>query len=157
MRPRRPAAARVIAEATVAAHAAVLEQDAEALLAATRTLAGQNADAVAVVHGAVVRGLLERSFPDGVGGDDAEDVIARCRELAGTWFAPVDENLLLLGLTGALGMFAEEDLPGLAPSALHGHVALLVAVLLTRTGTELDELIDGAFAELERSQTMELP
>ena len=123
-------------------------------LAATE-LAATDQPRLRLVQGQIVRELLEELHPDGLDGAGAQDVVRRCVRAAIGWYPAVDAQVLVIALLGALN--ADER-----TVAVHG--SLLVAELLGATGggseqpaPELNLLLDRAFAELQRAETIELP
>ena len=109
---------------------------------------------VRVVTGAVVRALLEHRHPGGLTGDDVGAVL-RAATAPGTDPA-VDPELLLLVLTGALGLLDVDDQPAtLTPEAAVRHTVALLAVLL---GPDpLAPWLGAALAERHRAETVEMP
>ena len=105
----------------------------------------------------MVRSLLERLHPDGLTGEDAGDVLGRCAR-SGLWLPDLDVQVLLVLVTGALGLLDVDDQPvALSPAAVVRHLPLLVASLLRDTGTTLAPALADAMAELRRAETVELP
>ena len=112
---------------------------------------------VQVVAGAVVRSLLERLHPDGLTGGDVGDLLARCAR-GGLWLPDLDVQVLLVLVTGALGLLDVDDQPAaLSPGTVLRHLPLLVASLLRDTGSTLAPTLADAMAELRRAETVELP
>ncbi len=107
-----------------------------------------------VVLGAVVADLVETRHLDGLDGDDARAVLVSCLANA-AWYPHVQEEPLVLALTGALGVHdPDEDRPAdRAPVLVHG--LLLVTDLLG--ADQLAPFLDRALRELHRAQTVELP
>ena len=107
--------------------------------------------------GTVTRDLLERSHPNGLDSDDAEEVVRSTLAAAAPWFEPLDGNALILALTGALGVTdPDESKPSdRGPVLVHG--LLLIADLLTVAALALPHVLDQALRELMRAQTIELP
>ena len=124
---------------------------------AVARLASLDVSRVQVVAGAFVRTLLEQRHPDGLTGQDASEVLARCARSA-VWMPDLDAQVLLVLITGALGLLDVDDQPAeLSPAAVTRHVPLLVASLLADTGSSLDPTLTAAMAELHRSETIEMP
>jgi hypothetical protein len=111
---------------------------------------------VAEVLGGTVRSLLEERHPDGLDGEDLRALLTDCTRAAG--WAGADPEVLLVVLTGALGLTAEE-LPAVPPPAVARHALLLVAHLSSGAGhgTDPGAHLDAAVAELARAQTIEMP
>jgi hypothetical protein len=102
--PAYPSRVRALADCSAAAVAAAEAADRDEFLRSTDRLAGLDTEQVGLVMGAVLRSLLEDLHPDGLSGDDAQDVIVRCARAAAGWFPEVDVNALVLVLSGALGV-----------------------------------------------------
>ena len=113
-------------------------------------------DVIKVVLGEVTRDLLERAFPDGLDSDDAEQVLTRTSQWARRWCRDVDDDALVVALTGSLGVSSDEPAPFTEP-VVQRHGVLLVAQLLTGAGEPLSVVLGRALGELRRAQTMELP
>jgi hypothetical protein len=168
-RHRLPAPARAISTAVSEAVAAAQARDAQRFTEAAEQLAALDQEQVGVVLGAVVRSLLEDMHPDGLSGEDVQDVLERCVRSAIGWLPEVDVDVLVVLLTGALGVFEadEQSRPPTGPQAAR-HAPLLVAYLLggaigpsrgTPGGSELQlaGYLTAAFAEIARAETIEMP
>lgn len=156
--------------------AAALARDAERFADASDRLAIQDQQRLVLVQAGVIRSLLEELHPDGLSSADAQDVLRRCLTSAFSWYPQADPGVLVLVLTGALGL-AEgtapppaatpdsdldpdakpEPVPTAGPAALSQGAALLIADLLAAAGAPLTGYLDAALAELERAETIELP
>lgn len=157
---RRPATStaaglrRSITEAVEAA----LSQDADRFAEAADRLAVQDPQRLTRLQAWVLRSLLEQVHPDGLSSEDAQDVLRRCLLAAASWLPQTDPDVLVLVLTGALGLSDPDDTPAAAgPAALAAGAALLIADLLAVAGGPLTGYLDEALAELERAETIELP
>jgi hypothetical protein len=153
-----PEPARGIATAAADAVEAARSRDREALREAAGRLAVRDPEQVGLVLGAVVRSLLEDLHPEGLTGDDVRAVLERCVRSAVVWLPEVDAAVVTVLLTGALGVHQtdEDQRPPTGPDvALHAPV--LVADLLTATGRPLAGYLATAFAEIARTETMEMP
>ncbi|MCW2616035.1 MAG: hypothetical protein JWN08_3029, partial [Frankiales bacterium] len=141
-----------------AAVEAALAADAEQYATAASGLALVDPARLSSVTGAVVRGLLEELHPGGLTGDDVADVLRGCA-LSALWLPDLDPTVLLVVVTGALGLLDVDDQPAaLSPVAVVRHAPVLVASLLTRLGgAPLAPRLDAALAELRRAETVELP
>jgi hypothetical protein len=171
---RRPASStpaglrRAIGESVDAA----LAEDAERFGEAAGRLAVQDPQRLVLVQAGVIRSLLEELHPDGLSAADAQDVLRRCLASAASWYPQADPGVLVLVLTGALGL-AEAAQPAATdsdgetdpdservtadPAALSTGAVLLIADLLTAAGAPLTGYLDAALAELERAETIEMP
>jgi hypothetical protein len=155
---RWPPSVRAIAEAAEEAVSAARVRDPEPYEAAVARLAALDTARVGLVLGAVVRMLLEELHPDGLAGEDVHAVLDRCARSAVPWVPGVDPAVLVVLLTGALGVH-QPDEEAAPPGELDiaRHAPLLVADLLDVAGRPLAGYLDLALAEIARSQTMELP
>ncbi len=98
-------------------------------------LAGLDPQQVGLVIGRVVRVLLEEGHPDGLTGDDIRGVLERCVRTAARWWPAVDANVIVVLLTGALGVHQfDDDAAPLSAAAMARHGALLTADLLAAAG-----------------------
>jgi hypothetical protein len=155
---RLPEPARSIARAVTVTVDAVRATDAEAFADGAAELAALDREQVGLVLGAVVRSLLEELHPDGLDGDDVRAVLEHCVRSCVGWFPDVDGGVLVVVLTGALGVHEPDAEPHPIPAPqLATHAPLLVADLLAATGRPLRGYLDTAFAEIMRAETMELP
>jgi len=137
---------------------AALSRDADRFGPAAERLALQDQQRLTLVQAWVVRSLLEQLHPDGLSSADAQDVLRRCLLSAAAWCPQADPGVLVLVLTGALGLSdPDEASAATGPAALGLGGALLIADLLSVAGGPLTGYVDAAFAELERAETIELP
>jgi hypothetical protein len=145
---------RSITEAVEAASS----RDADRFAEAADRLALQDPQRLSLVQAWVVRCLLEQLHPDGLSGEDAQDVLRHCLLSTSQWYADADPGVLVLVLTGALGLSDPDDTTASVGSAgLSTGAALLIADLLGVAGGPLAGYLDAAMAELERAETIELP
>lgn len=135
--------------------AAVRGSDAEAFGEALGRLAAADPPRVALVLGGVVRSLLEELHPDGMDGEDVRAVLVRCVRGAAGWGAEVDPEVLLMVLTGALGLSDPEQEAVVTPAAVSRNALLLTADLLGPRPPE--PYLRASFAELQRAETIEMP
>lgn len=78
--------------------------------------------------------------------------------LSALWLPDLDPTVLLVVVTGSLGLLDADDQPAsLSPAAVLRHAPVLVAGLLTTLDAPLAPRLDAALAELRRSETVELP
>lgn len=121
----------------------------EAFEEAVGRVAALDPPLVAEVLGGTVRSLLEERHPDGLDADDLRAVLeGSCRQPG------ADPEVMLVVLTGALGLTAEE-VPAVPSAAVARHALLLVAHLTG--GRPPGAHLDAAVAELARAQTVEMP
>jgi len=172
---RRPASStpaglrRAISESVEAARA----EDADRFGEAASRLAVQDPHRLVLVQAGVIRSLLEELHPDGLSSADAQHVLRRCLTWAASWYPQADPGVLVLVLTGALGLTGSAEpaasdsdseadtdasVPAAAgPTALSEGAALLIGDLLGASGSPLAGYLDAALAELERAETIEMP
>jgi hypothetical protein len=136
-----------------------------------------------IVLAAVVRSLLEVQHPDGLDSDDMQLVIGRCVRTAAPWLPAVDPYAVVAVLASALGVhevgitydeigepvkvegdeWRDPDLDEApkrkapTPAVYALHAPLLIADLLAESGQTLNPHLDGAFDEIVRAETMEMP
>ena len=151
-----PPAVRAFATRIGAAVEAAQAQDAAAFEEAGSDLAGLDPQQVGRVIGGVVRRLLEEGHPDGLTGDDIRGVLERCVRAAARWWPPVDANVVVVLLTGALGVHQfDDDAAALPAAAMARHGALLTADLLG--GRPLEPYLTAVFADIATAETIEQP
>ncbi|MEO6703901.1 MAG: hypothetical protein ABI140_10235 [Jatrophihabitantaceae bacterium] len=131
---------------------------------AGQLLAAADQQRLRLVQGQIVRDLLEELHPGGLSGADAQDVLQRCVQAAIGWYPAVDAQVLVIALLGALNAAEPDDQPVTDERTVALHGSLLIADLIGATGdgsaqpaAELDRLLDSAFAEIQRAETIELP
>jgi hypothetical protein len=174
-----PPAARAIASATTDAVAAAAIADVAAFGEATGRLAAADPEQVRVVLGVLVRALLEDLHPDGVSGDDLLELIKNCARTAIGWYPGVDVQVLVVVLTGALGVHEPDEEPRQVTALdVARHAPLFIAELLRtpaaappgpRTAPHepgaaaapplrpLAHYFAAAFLEISRAELNELP
>lgn len=150
-----PRVVRVIAESVTAAVAAARVGDSEGFAEAVQRLSTVDPSRVAVVLGWAIRSLLEELHPDGMDGEDLRAVLTDCATAAGAWESEVDPSVLLVVLTGALGLSDPDEQPALPPAAVALNATLLLTHLLGERPPA--RYLDAAFAELQRAETIEMP
>jgi hypothetical protein len=144
---------------------AARSDDPVAFRQASVRLAALDREQVGLVLGAVVRSLLEDLHPGGLSGDDVHDVLGRSAAASATCFPAVDANVLLVLLAGSLGIHPDEEDPHpVSALEMSTHAPLLIASLLGEPGpsgrsfaAHLSAHLDAAFAEIARSETVEMP
>lgn len=172
-----PPPARVIASATTDAVAATQAGDAAAFADACGRLLLADPEHARVILGDTVRLLLEEVLPDGVDGDDLREIIHRSARAAAPWFPGVDPGVMVVVLSGALGIHpdtppdpgpGEERQPELddpwdavpprpSTAEVTQHAVVLLADLLSARGRPLRGYLEAAFTELARRETVEQP
>ncbi len=161
-----PAAARAISAATTDAVAAARAQDVATFDEATERLATAEPEQVRVVLGVVVRALLEDLHPDGVASDDLLELIKSCVRTSFGWYPAVDVQVLIVVLTGALGVHEPDEEPRRVTALeVARHAPLFIAELLIAPGSAahtedprpLTEYFTDAFLEISRSELNEMP
>jgi hypothetical protein len=151
----RPAGVRVITEAVTDAVTAARGADAAGFAEAVGRVAGVDPARVALLLGWVVRRLLEETHPDGMDGEDLRAALSGCAAAAAGWESGVDPTALLVVLTGALGLSDPDEQPAVAPADIARNAVLLTAFLLGPR--PFAPYLEGAFAELQRAETVEMP
>jgi hypothetical protein len=156
--PAYPSRVRALADCSASAVAAAMAADREEFLVATERLAGLDAEQVGLVLGAVLRSLLEDLHPDGLTGDEVQDVIVRCTTQAAGWYPEVDVNALVLVPGGALGVHPHEDEPvPVTPLDVARHAPLVVADLLTAGDRPYRPYLDAALTRIAEAEANDLP
>jgi hypothetical protein len=159
MSDRLPPVPRAIAAAAGAAVAAAGAADLGALQRAAERLGALDREPVGLVLGAVVRSLLEETYPGGLTGEDMHEVLAQCAVSSAAWFPSVDADVLLVLLAGSLGIHGGPDEPRpVSALEMSSHAPLLIAALLgPAPGRRFTVHLDAALAEIARSETVEMP
>lgn len=172
-----PPAARAIASATTDAFAAAQGGDKAPFDDACSRLLLADPEHVRVTLGDTVRLLLEDVLPDGVDGDDLREIIDRSARSAAPWFPDVDPGVMVVVLSGALGIHpdtppdpspGEERPPELddpwdavpsrpSATAVTQHAVVLLADLLAVRGRPLRGYLEAAFTEMARRESVEQP
>ncbi|HEX8092988.1 hypothetical protein [Jatrophihabitans sp.] len=157
-RPATSTAAGLRRSITEAVEAAT-SRDADRFALAADRLAAQDPQRLTLVQAWVLRSLLEQLHPEGLSSADAQDVLRHCLLSATQWYTDADPHVLVLVLTGALGLSDPDDAAQATagPAGLGSGAALLIADLLGQAGGPLAGYLDAALAELERAETIELP
>ena len=98
---------------------------------AVARLAAAEPEQVRVVLAVVVRALLEDLHPDGVSSDDLLELIKSCARTSIGWYPGVDIEVLVVVLTGALGVHEpDQELRRFSPLDVARHAPLFIAELL---------------------------
>jgi hypothetical protein len=151
-----PEPARAMARHVHAAVSSAQSSDAAAFADELAALNRVDREQLAVFLGAVTRDLLERSHPDGLDSEDAEQMLASCLRSA-SWYGQLDRDSLTWALTGALGITDPDESPQLNGPAVVAHGLLLIADQLAALAQEPPSVLEPALRELMRAQTIELP
>ena len=149
--------ARTMALAVDAAVSAAQSGAAAPFTDAVADLVRLDGEQLAVLLGTVTRDLLERSHPDGLDSEDADQVLQSCVRSAASWYKPLDGDSLIVALTGALGVSYPDEMPQPGEAAVVAHGLLLIADQLKILAQALPPVLDDALRELMRAQTIELP
>ncbi|AOW94191.1 hypothetical protein BFN03_19905 [Rhodococcus sp. WMMA185] len=150
-----PTIPREIAEAVDAAVGAAVSSNVAAFFEATEDLAALPAERVRVVLAAIVREILETMHPDGLTGEDVQEVLAHAVGVARTWMPDVDVASFVAVLTGALGV-AEADESDLPTSAVPSAI-LLIADLVSSAQVSVHDYVRRALDEVARAEIVEMP
>jgi hypothetical protein len=179
-----PGPAKAIGSAITRAVDAAGEGNRDAYEEAAAELLALPSDATGIVLSAVVRSVLESQHADGLDSDDIQLILGRCYRSTAAWLPVerIDVDTLVAVLASALGIhepgitydeigapaptgdewrdpFDESDKPRKAPTttAYAWHAPLLIADMVDGRGAVLSRHLDGAFDEIVRSETMEMP
>ena len=117
----------------------------------------QDPEQLQVLLGAMARDLVERTYPDGLDSDDAEQVVARCLHSATVAYPNAHRDGFAVALTGALGVSEPDQAVPFDHADVRAHGLLLIADLLGERLVALPAVLDAALRETRRAQTMELP
>lgn len=153
-KPEWPPTVRAIANATEDAVTAARAQSKDAFSEAVEKLYSEDLAQVGAVHAEMVRSLLEELHPDGLTGEDVQDVLSRTVRAASRWASDLDVPGFVEVLTGALGVAdTEEKRQRPRPE----HAVLIITDLLVRRKAPAELYIGRAISEIRRAQTMEMP
>jgi hypothetical protein len=137
----------------------------DAFAAAVAGFAKLDVAALGIVQAGAVRSLLEQLHPDGLDAEDVREVLTACARAA-AWFVDFSPDLVLLVLSGALGMTDPDQQPltGRVPLAAHACLVLEHLSAPTSEPSEptgptdlLARHLADAVAEIRRAETMEMP
>jgi hypothetical protein len=179
-----PGPARAIGVAITHAVDAAETGDRESYEEAAAEVVALPTEATGIVLSAVVRSMLEAQHADGLDSDDIQLILGRCYRRTAAWLPPdrIDVDTLVAVLASALGVpeagitydeigapppggdewrdpFDDSERPRKAPTttAYAWHAPLLIADMVAEHGTSLSRHLDGAFNEIVRAETMEMP
>jgi hypothetical protein len=152
-----PEPARTMARDIDVAVLSASNRDPDAFEGARAALDRHDPEQLRVLLGATARDLLERTYPDGLDADDAEQVVARCLTYAAAGYPQAHRDGFVTALTGALGVSETDEAVRLDEADVRAHGLLLVAALVSGQSEPLAALLDAALRETMRAQTMELP
>lgn len=148
---------RAIREAVSAAQACEADRFDEA----SQRLGTLDQQQLRVILGSIVTDLLEELHPSGLTAADVQEVLLRSVESTATWHPAVDVAAMVAVLMAALGAAdstADSDAaPPLTAGQAGTHGCLLIADLLTTRNNDLEPYLARTFAEIKRSETMEMP
>lgn len=174
-----PASVRRIASATDDALAAVAKRDRTEFEDAIAQFDRADAPQASAVHSEMVRMLLEEVHPDGLTGENLQEVLGRTVRSA-QWLPDLDIDGFVDVLTGALGVHESgvhesggyegggyeggvheggDHAGGEQPRARPrpAHALLLVADVLAVRQARAEVYLRRAIAEIRRAQTIEMP
>jgi hypothetical protein len=179
-----PGPARAIGAAVTRAVDAAVDGDHDAYETCYAELLTMPTEATGIVLAATVRTMLESQHADGLDGDDIQALLVRCVKRTAAWLPidTIDVNTLIAVLASALGVHeagltynelgpppklddewrdpvdeSEQPMRAPTPAAYARHAPLLIADMIAEDGLVLSRHLDGAFAEIVRSETMEMP
>jgi len=153
-----PRTTRLIATATDAALTAARSEEDEAFGDALADLGGLPYEMVTAVHAGMVRELFEELHPDGLTGEDVQAVLTRAVRRGLRWRPSLQPDVVVAVITGTLGV-QDVDAPGprIPPEDYLTAGLLLLTELLSARKAAPDPYVRRAVAEIERSETMEMP
>ncbi|MFD4366895.1 hypothetical protein [Rhodococcus sp. NPDC058521] len=150
--------AREIAGAVLAAVTAVQSESASHADEAFEELEALPFEQVVSVQSGIVRELLEMAHPDGLVGEDVQEVLQRCIRSTAAWCARLDVQVLVEVLTGALGVADVDANPQVAePGAYVAAATVVIVDLLRAVRVPAVEVIRRSVGEIARAETMEIP
>ncbi|MEV0945099.1 hypothetical protein [Rhodococcus sp. NPDC049939] len=150
-----PTVPREIAEAVDAAVSAAVASNTTAFAVALEDLDGLPAEQVRLVLSTIIHELLETMHPDGLTGEDVQNVLTLAVRRAHEWVPDVDVASFVAVLTGALGVAdADESDPPASPIP---SAILLIAELLSSTQKSVHDYVRRALDEVARAETIEMP
>lgn len=152
-----PGPVRTMAVAVDRAVAAAQAGDADDFGDARAELERLDRGQLAALLGDVTRDLIERTHPDGLDSDDAQQILDSCTRASSPWYGSFEADALVKALAGTLGVDDPDAPSPLTRPAVLAHGLLLVADLVTGQPGTLPEVLDLALRELMRAQTIELP
>lgn len=153
-----PASARRLVGAVLSVLAAARAADADGFTAAVAELGKFERFTVELVLGSTLRSLLEEQHPDGLAGDDARDLLQRTVRSASSWCEDVDVDVMILVLTGSLGVHEVDEAQRQVAAADFARAAsLLAGELLSASEQSADGYVYAAVGEIARAETMEMP
>lgn len=151
-----PSVARDIADAVEAGVDAARNSDAAGLAVAAAELAALPREQVESVSAAIVRELLETVHPDGLTGEDVQQVLGRCAREAAVWLPGVDVDALVFVLTGALGVADTEEIAHRPNRSVEAAI-LVAADLAGAAQVAVHAYVRRALDEIARAETIEIP
>lgn len=152
-----PPAARSVHRAITALVASAEAQDVAALREACAQLRDCDEVQVRDVQQALVLGLVEQAFPDGLDADDVRGLLSDVIRSAVAWLPDLDPDAVALVLTGTLSVHEAGAPTPTGPDALPTGCALVVRHLLHQLDASLEPELTRTFDELRTAQTMEMP
>ncbi|MGN5237407.1 MULTISPECIES: hypothetical protein [unclassified Rhodococcus (in: high G+C Gram-positive bacteria)] len=151
-----PTITRQIATETDAAATAARSEAVPAFDEALAELAALPYEQVTAVHAGMVRELLEELHPDGLTGEDVQSVLERSLRNGMRWLPSLQPDAVVAVLTGTLGVH-DDEAPKVQPADYLSAGVLVLADLLAARKSAPGPYLRRAVAEIERSETMEMP
>lgn len=153
-----PRTTRSIATATEAALTAARSESSDAFGEALEDLGGLPYEMVTAVHAGMVRELFEELHPDGLTGEDVQSVLTRAVRGGLRWRPSLQPDAVVAVITGTLGVRDPDAVePRILPEQYLTAGLLVLAELLAARKAEPAVHVRRAVAEIERSETMEMP
>ncbi|MBF0661756.1 hypothetical protein [Rhodococcus sp. (in: high G+C Gram-positive bacteria)] len=153
-----PKTTQRIASATDAALVAARAGASEVFGDALDDLVGLPYETVTAVHAGMMRELFEELHPDGLTGEDVQTVLTRAVRDGVRWLPSMQPDAVVAVITGALGVQdVEATDPRIAPEQYLTAGLLVLTDLLAARKAAPGPCLRRAIAEIERSETMEMP
>ncbi|MFD6856344.1 hypothetical protein ACFWB0_08735 [Rhodococcus sp. NPDC060086] len=151
-----PTITRRVATTTDAALGAARTEAVPAFDEALDELIALPYEQVTAVHAAMLRELLEELHPDGLTGEDVQRVLERALRNGMRWLPSLQPDAVVAVLTGTLGVH-DDEAPKVRPGDYLTAGLLVLADLLAARTSAPGPYLRRAVAEIERSETMEMP
>lgn len=153
-----PKTTRQIASATDAALVAARNGSSDDFGDALDDLTGLPYETVTAVHAGMVRELFEELHPDGLTGEDVQAVLTRAVRDGLRWLPSMQPDAVVAVITATLGVQDTEATgPRITPDQYLTAGLLVLADLLAARKAAPAAYLRRAIAEIERSETMEMP
>ncbi|WP_408016085.1 hypothetical protein [Rhodococcus artemisiae] len=111
---------------------------------------------VTAVHAGMVRELLEELHPEGLTGEDVQSVLENALRNGMRWLPSLQPDAVVVVLTGTLGVH-DDEAPKVRPGDYVTAGLLVLAELLAARKAAPGRYLRRAVAEIERTETVEMP